>query len=143
LEKEMDLARKIVEMAHSKRKEAMIKVRQPLAELKVKNSTLVIREEIVEVIKDEINVKKIVFEKGKDVMAVLLDVNLTEELKREGAARDIVRMIQGERKKMGTSLDEKVNVTLEAWPKEFEEEIKKKALVENLTKGESFSVNRK
>jgi isoleucyl-tRNA synthetase len=143
LEKEMALARKIVEMAHAKRKEAMIKVRQPLAELKVRNSGLIIREEVIEVIKDELNVKKISFEKGKGEMSVLLDVNLTEELKKEGEARDVVRMIQGERKKLGTTLDEKVDVVLENWPKEFEEEIKKKAMVENLTKGEKFLVKRK
>ncbi|MBF8250060.1 MAG: ileS [Candidatus Levybacteria bacterium] len=143
LEKEMHLARKIVEMAHSKRKEAMIKVRQPLSELKVTNSELIIRNEIIEIIKDEINVKKIVFAKGAGEMSVALDVTLTEELKKEGEARDIVRMIQGERKKLGTTLDEKVNVVLQDWPKEFEEEIKKKAMVANLSKGENFQVTRK
>jgi hypothetical protein len=40
-------------------------------------------------------------------------------------------------------LNEKVNVILNDWPKEFEAEIKRKAMVENLTKGENFSVNRK
>ncbi|MDP2585378.1 MAG: hypothetical protein Q8P29_00700, partial [Candidatus Levybacteria bacterium] len=61
----------------------------------------------------------------------------------EGEARDIVRMIQGERKKLGTALDEKVDVVLKDWPKKFEEEIKKKAMVSNLTKGEKFIVIRK
>ena len=143
LEQEMELARKIVEMAHSKRKEAMIKVRQPLAELRVKNSELIIRDEIIGLIKDEINIKKVVFEKGKAEMSVSLDRNLTEELKEEGEARGIIRMIQGQRKKLETTLDEKVNVVLEDWPKEFEEEIKKKAMVENLRKGQKFLVARK
>ena len=48
-------------------------------------------------------------------------------------------MIQEERKKLGTALDEKVSVTLPSWPSEFENEIKKKALVASLTKGD-FSV---
>ena len=143
LEKEMDLARKIVELAHAKRKEARIKVRQPLAELKIKNAELVIRDEVVELIKDEVNIKKIAFERGKGDMSVSLDTNITKELKEEGEARDIVRMIQQERKKLRTALDEKVNVVLEDWPKEYEEEIKKKAMVVDLRKGGKFLVTRK
>ncbi len=143
LEKEMELARKAVELAHAKRKEAQIKVRQPLAELIIKNSELIIGEEIVKLIKDEINVKKVVFEKGKGEMSVVLDTKITSELKKEGEARDIVRAIQQERKKLGTTLDERVNVVLEDWPKEFEQEIKKKAMVATLQKGQKFLVTRR
>ncbi len=50
-------------------------------------------------------------------------------------------MIQGERKKIGTSLSEKVNVSLPDWPKDFEEDIKRRALVSSLSKGE-FSVSK-
>jgi len=142
LEEEMELARKIVEFAHSKRKEAMIKVRQPLAELTVRNSELIVRDQIIEVIKSEVNIKKVTFENGKGEMSVVLDVNLTDELKAEGEARDIVRMIQQERKKLGTLLDEKINVILTGWPKEFEEEIKNKAMIANLKEGDSFMVTR-
>lgn len=144
LEEEMRLARKIVEMTHSKRKEFQIKVRQPLAQLKVRNSELTIREEVVGLIKDEVNVKKVVFgkDKGKE-MTVVLDTNITKELKEEGEARDIVREIQKQRKTLGTTLDEKVNVVLQDWPKKFEREIKKKAMIENLVKGDKFLVTRK
>ena len=143
LEQEMDFARKICEMGHAKRKEALIKVRQPLAQLTINNSQLTINGEIVELIKDELNIKKVVFEKGKGEMSVSLDVNLTKELKEEGKARDIVRMIQGERKKLGTALDEKIDVVLKDWPREFENEIKKKAMVATLKKGNNFEVVRK
>ena len=143
LEKEMDTIRKIVEMAHSKRKKAMIKVRQPLAELKVKNAKLKINEDLIKLIMDEINVKKVVFEEGKEEMSVALDTNLTKELRDEGEARDIVREIQKKRKALGTALDEKVNVVLNGWPKEFENEIKRKALVDMLEKGEKFLVTRR
>lgn len=143
LEEEIELARKIVELAHSKRKEAMIKVRQPLAKLTINNSQLTINDGIIKLIKDEINVKKVVFEKGKGEVSVSLDTNLTKELKEEGEAREIVRMIQGERKKLGTALDEKVDVVLKDWPRKFEGEIKRKAMVNNLTKGENFLVTRK
>ena len=143
LETEMELARKVVELAHAKRKEAMIKVRQPLAKLKIKNAKLKIRDQIISLIKDEVNIKNIAFEESKGEMFVVLDTKITSELRKEGEARDIVRMIQQERKNLGTRLDEKINVVLEDWPKEFEEEIKKKAMVENLQKGNNFLVARK
>lgn len=73
-------------------------------------------------------------------LSVEFDTAITKELKDEGEARDIVRMIQEERKKMGTSLDEKVIVILESWPFSFEDYIKQNALVKSLTKGNKFSV---
>lgn len=51
-------------------------------------------------------------------------------------------MIQEERKKIGTRLDEKIDVVLPDWPKEYEEEIKRKALIQNLKKGEPFKILR-
>ncbi len=138
---EMDLARKIVEQAHAIRKKEGIKVRQPLKELRIKNLELRIREDILEIIKDELNIKEIDMGRGKGDLLLHLDTNITPELKAEGEARDIVRKIQEERKKIGTSLSEKVNVSLPTWPREFEEEIKRKALIEVLSKGE-FSVSK-
>lgn len=71
-----------------------------------------------------------------------LDVNLTPDLVAEGEARGIIRSIQEERKKLGTTISEKIDVTLPDWPKKFEEYIKKQALVENLTKGSELKVTR-
>jgi len=143
LENEMELARKIVEMGHSKRKEFMIKVRQPLRQLKIKNLQRTIRNEIAELIKDEMNIKKITFKKGKGEMSADLDINITKELKEEGQAREIVRQIQKQRKVLKTKLNEKVDVVLKDWPEAFEEYIKQKALVDSIKKGNVFSVLRK
>ncbi|MDP3955044.1 MAG: DUF5915 domain-containing protein, partial [bacterium] len=63
------------------------------------------------------------------------------ELKAEGQAREIVRKIQEERKKLGTKLDEKIDVTLEDWPEKFTEYIKKETLISFISKGE-FSVKK-
>jgi isoleucyl-tRNA synthetase len=143
LEKEMEEARVIVEKAHAKRKELQIKVRQPLAKLTVNNPKSEIREEISELILDELNIKEILFKKGKGEFDVVLDTDITAELKEEGQARDIIREIQKQRKILGTTLDEKVSVVLESWPLAFEEYIKKKASVSLITKGEKFLVVRK
>jgi isoleucyl-tRNA synthetase len=130
--------RAIVEIALSKRKESQIKVRQPLSSLTYSSENQ-LTEDLEEVISKELNVKAIKYKKGK--LAVELDLNITPALKAEGDARDIVRLIQDERKKLGTKLDEHVSVILETWPKEFEDYIKQQALVKTISKGE-FEVKR-
>ena len=139
LEEEMILAREIVERVHAQRKEKQIKVRQPLSLLTITSPTI-FSKEVAGIIKDEINIKKLEQKKGKD-LKIVLDTTITDELKREGEARDIVRQIQEERKKLGTKLDEKVFVFLPDWPKEFESEIKRKALVSSISKGD-FKITR-
>jgi isoleucyl-tRNA synthetase len=139
---EMGEVRKIVEFGHAKRKELGIKVRQPLKKFQISNFKFQIGDELVVLIKDELNVKDVEFVKAKGDLSVQFDTNITQELKDEGEARDIVRMIQEERKKIGTKLDEKVNVVLESWPAEFEEEIRSRALVQTLNKGKGFKVTR-
>ena len=138
----MEQVRKIVELGHSKRKEAEIRVKQPLQQLTINNLQLTVDVELTQLIKDELNVKEVQFEKRDGELAVALDTEITEELKAEGEARDIIRKIQEERKKLGTNLEEKVEVMLPDWPEKFAEHIKKKALVTTLTKSDTFSVKK-
>ena len=91
----MQEARAVVTKALELRQRAGIKVRQPLQKLKVKSEKL--KEELVELIKDEINVKEITFDQNlKEDFE--LDTEITEELKEEGIVRDIIRSIQDARK---------------------------------------------
>lgn len=88
---EMDRVRDIVSEALRVRSEADIKVRQPLASLTIEDN---LSDDLLSLIKDEVNVKEIrVGEK------LSLDTHITEELKQEGMVRDIIRLIQDERKK--------------------------------------------
>jgi hypothetical protein len=57
-----------------------------------------------------------------------------------GEARDIIRSIQQKRKELGTTMTQKVIVSLPMWPKSFEEEIKRKALVSSLKVADTFLV---
>ena len=132
---EMEEVRKVVEKGHALRKEAGIPLRQPLGQFQISNFKFQI-EPYVELLEDELNIKEVI--KGNKIK---LDTNITPELKAEGEMRGLVRRIQEERKKLGTRLDEKVDVQLPSWPKEFEEEIRKRALVSKITKGE-FKVKR-
>jgi len=93
--------RKISSLALAKRAEIGIKVRQPLAELKVKSQKLKgINKELLEILKDEVNVKKVVFDtKAKN--EIELDTVITPPLKEEGTIREFVRAIQELRQKAG------------------------------------------
>ncbi|HVF69017.1 MAG TPA: isoleucine--tRNA ligase [Xanthomonadales bacterium] len=142
---EMKHVRKIVELGLAIRKEKQIKVKQPLAKITIYPG---IKEakfsaEVDYLIRDELNVKEVTYADGNkdNETKVELDTNLTHELIVEKEAREIVRMIQEERKKVGTSLDEKINVNLETWPKLFEDYIKKNALVSSITEGK-FEIKR-
>ncbi|MEK7450727.1 MAG: isoleucine--tRNA ligase [Patescibacteria group bacterium] len=139
---DMSFVRNVVELGHAKRRELDIKVRQPLSKFSIFNSKFSIDEELIGLIKDELNVKKVVLAKNKGELSVEFDTNITKELQEEMEARDIIRQIQEERKKLGTELNDEINVTLPDWPLPFESLIKKKALIRNLKKGPKFTVDR-
>ena len=88
----------------AKRAELGIKVRQPLAKLTVKNIPKAKRgsrvEEMLEVLKEEINVKDVVMD-AKLGSEFELDIEITPELKAEGLLREFVRTVQGLRQDAG------------------------------------------
>ncbi len=95
----MDEARKFASAILAKRAEVGIKVRQPLQELRIKNNELWKQKELLDILKDEINVKEIVLDAGiKEDFE--LDTNITHELKEEGILRELTRAIQGFRQDM-------------------------------------------
>ncbi|MEQ1561179.1 MAG: class I tRNA ligase family protein, partial [Nitrospira sp.] len=100
----MTKVRDVVTKSLELRQKAGHKVRQPLANLRIKNKELRIMNdaELLNILKDEINVKEIIFDDsiGEEI---LLDIKLTEELKNEGMARDVIRGIQDARKTEGLS----------------------------------------
>ena len=139
----MEEVRKIVEMGHAFRKSHNIAVKQPLALLSITNGTkdIAAGEELIQLIKDELNVESVKFVQGK-TFSVDFDTKLTDHLLKKGQAREIVRAIQEARKIAGCRLNEIINVTLPDWPAEFEKEIKQQTLVNQITKGETIIVKR-
>jgi isoleucyl-tRNA synthetase len=137
LEDQMTYGRQIAEKAHGLRKEKNVKVKQPLRFMNT-TSPVVLSEEVLAIIGGELNIKSIsnTGNAQEEAEVLEIDFNLTPELIAEGKSRDIIRSIQQERKTLGTTLDEEVDVTLPEWPQEFENDIKKKALIRNLSKGE-------
>ncbi|MEX0932362.1 MAG: class I tRNA ligase family protein, partial [Parcubacteria group bacterium] len=92
---DMEKVRSLVTLALDERQKAGIRVRQPLAKLEVRDWDL--GEEYAQIIKDEVNVKELVVNKGLDA-EVQLDTELTPELEEEGRVREVIRKIQDMRK---------------------------------------------
>ncbi len=131
----MEDVRKIVTLGLEARQKAGIRVRQPLAKLEVKNLSL--SAEFLALIKDEINVKEI--KENNNIEAeVLLDIEISSELKTEGTYRELVRALQEMRKKIGLTPNDMVELVIgtdEAGKnlvRKFENEIKKVVLVSEI-----------
>ncbi len=110
---EMQVTRKIVELALAKRDEAKIKVRQPLNRLEVRSKKLELKNDFVGLIKDEVNVKEVELAidgslANENEIAVKLDTAITPELKKEGIRREIVRYVNALRKEAGLTINDKI-----------------------------------
>lgn len=139
LETQMDLVAKIVEKGHAARKEASVRVRQPLAKITV-TCSIELSPELQQLLADELNVKSVITQIGTE-LNVVLDTELTPELKDEGIARDLMRDIQGARKAAGLKPSAKVVVELPEWPHSFEDEIKAKVGATELKTGATLKVS--
>ncbi|MBR3172624.1 isoleucine--tRNA ligase [Candidatus Saccharibacteria bacterium] len=113
--------------------EDQIKIRQPLAKLTYDKDKLDSFYE--QIIAEEVNVKQV--ENAKEFT---LDKTLTEELRREGEAREIIRAIQSARKHAGLKQDDQIRLSLSvAPPKEHLELIKSETNTTELTKDQNYS----
>ena len=142
---EMEAVREIVAETLKLRSQAGIKVRQPLQELRIKNYELREKPMLLDLIRDEVNVKEITFGDGLE-----LDTKITPELKAEGIAREVIRNVQEMRKDLGLRPRDSIRVQfsgskeltdiLERW-KEF---IKREAGAEGFAIGgkKTFRVER-
>jgi len=108
VEANMALARQAVEAGLAARDAARIKVRQPLASIALPGQPL--PDEIATIVREELNVKGITF----GAPEVRLDTEITEELRLEGLAREVVRLIQDRRKKAGLNVEDRIHICFEA-----------------------------
>ncbi len=111
----MHEVRRLASAGLAARAEAKIRVRQPLNALKIRNPKSEIRNsgELLELLRDEVNVKEIVFDQ-KIKTEVELDTVITPELKQEGILREFARMTQELRREAGCTVRDRVAVTLVA-----------------------------
>lgn len=131
LEERMRLVQKVVELGHSARKFKGVKVRQPLAKVTVSLDKNI---DHLEALKDysallelELNVKEVEWLSSEDESTIVdFTWELTEDLKKEGEAREIMRSIQSLRRKAGLSMTDSAKASVPSWPPEWTEEIEKK-----------------
>jgi len=99
---------------------------------------------LIQLIKEELNVKEVSFTKGKEELVVELDTKITPQLKAEGEARELIRQIQELRKKKDCRLDEEIKVTLPKLPKEKKliDYIKQKTLAKEILAGKKLEIGR-
>ena len=108
VEADMARARQAVESGLAARDAARLKVRQPLAGIALPGDPL--PEDIAAIVRDELNVKSITF----GAPEVKLDTVIGEELKLEGLAREVVRVIQDRRKKLGLNVEDRIDTRYDA-----------------------------
>jgi isoleucyl-tRNA synthetase len=109
----------------SQRVKAGIKVRQPLQQVTINQDF----EYIINAHKDydfmlaeELNVKEVKWIKSSK-NDVILDTNITPELKSEGISRDLIRFIQNSRKEAGLEVDDRIVMNLETKDSQINESI--------------------
>lgn len=146
LEEKMKLVREIVQYGHAKRKIEGWGVKDPQKEIMISapgNYDSIENESVLlDIILQELNTYAIVVNSKLVYRHQDFDKITPEYLHKQGEARRVIRSIQEERKKLALKPSDLIDVHLPEWPEEFEVDIKKKASIHNLTKGDTLTVTK-
>ncbi|HRR45755.1 MAG TPA: isoleucine--tRNA ligase [Candidatus Paceibacterota bacterium] len=140
----MEQVKNLASLALASRQEKQIKLRQPLKTLILKDTALSSEEELLSILKDEVNVKEIKFDNNLNE-ELTFDFSLSEDLIEEGILREVIRKIQAFRGENNLLPTDKIvlgiiaDKDLEEILKKNEEIIKKEALIQELIWGEKLS----
>ena len=130
--RDMNALRTAVNDGLSKRASEGIKVRQPLASVKLINTIsqdtpAEVAQFLIDIAKDELNVKSVEIvadsESESAQPSVVYDLTITPELKREGLMREIVRHVQSARKQAGLQIDDRIVLSISSDDSEISQAI--------------------
>ena len=107
IQEKMINVRRVASEALMLRDKEKIAVRQPLQSI---TSNFKFDDECKEIIMEELNVKKVIFD--SKIKELILDTKLTPELEAEGFAREIARKIQAERKARNMKKEQRIELKL-------------------------------
>ena len=106
---DMQSALEVINVARSLRQELGIKIRQPLSEVIIPENYKVIYFE--KFILSELNVKKLTISNSAE--KIKLNTEITDELKSEGLARELIHSIQGMRKNAGFEVSDRIKLIVD------------------------------
>lgn len=142
LVREMRVVREIAEKGHAKRKEAGIKLRQPLGSLTYQLNQR-FSNDLEQILADELNVKAVEYKKTPDKEPkVELDTKITPKLAQEGEARELMRQVQQLRKEQNLTLADKTSIEAPDWPKEYEQMILLRTASVEISYGNNLKVKK-
>lgn len=106
---QMKVVRDVIADGLKQRADAKVKVRQPLAKVTVKGAPAFLADnsELQGIICEELNVKRVAFDKAES-LTTELDTTLTDELRAEGMMRDIIRHVQNLRKTSSLNVEDRI-----------------------------------
>jgi len=138
LMEDMAQLRKLVEVGHAQRKEANIKLRQPLSSFRYHLHTR-LSNYLEKVMADELNVKSIEYSAEK--IDPVMDLKLTPELEEEGNIRDLIRQIQVLRKEAGLTVKDKIKIVSHLQPTDqFKDLVLKQTNAVDISSGEELKI---
>ncbi|HRH31611.1 MAG TPA: DUF5915 domain-containing protein, partial [Candidatus Paceibacterota bacterium] len=135
---DMERTRAIVEKALAARQENKIPVRQPLSKLTISEN---LPADYFDVMKEELNIKEIVVDESLPKGEVVLETEITPELRAEGVVRELMRAMQDMRKAAGLTPSDVITLTIESDEQgtqlieTFADDIKKTVLAERINFG--------
>ncbi|HUB93029.1 MAG TPA: isoleucine--tRNA ligase [Verrucomicrobiae bacterium] len=128
--KRMAFIRDAINEGLSQRAANKIKVRQPLTAVRLEGESLEFLKRdapqagfYTSILLEELNVKKLDLQLKKGELVVSLDLKVTQELKREGIVREIIRQVQSARKAANLKVDDRILLVLETSDDEMRQAI--------------------
>jgi len=136
LEEKMTETRNLVTLALAERAKTGLRIRQPLNRLTINRQEIINDQELIQLVKEGVNVKKVIFGQG-----IKLDTKITADLKAEGVIRDLTRFVQDMRKDGGLKPRQQIYLRWAATPslrkliQSRQEEIKKDVYAKQMELG--------
>jgi isoleucyl-tRNA synthetase len=136
----MAKVREMITIGLAQRASSGLKVRQPLQSVTLE-SMQNIDEELRDIIKDELNVKevKMLHLNDSSEESVIMDLKLTDQLRKEGMIRELIRSIQNARKEAEFEVEDRISLLVESESPEIIQDIEdNKDLIINETLVQEF-----